>query len=96
VLVVQDMDGKNELSQGKDLVKDLDRGRAYIRDTAQRYGVLTFSDIYSATEYCIHLFKSRLHHKSSTRAGKRRDKSSVIHQGLSSKSPARRVSRLGS
>lgn len=57
ILVVQDMDINSDLAIGSPkLLADLDRGRAYVRDIAKRYGVLQFKDIRTATEYCIDEF----------------------------------------
>ena len=50
VLVVQDMDPDSELALGPNLLKDLNRGRVYLRDIAQRYGVVCYDRVEDAVQ----------------------------------------------
>jgi hypothetical protein len=59
-LVVQDMEEGNDLTVGPGLLKDLNRGRVYLRDIAKRYGVICFSDVETAVEYVVHRMTTHL------------------------------------
>ena len=50
VLVVQDMDPDSELAAGTNLLKDLNRGRVYLRDIARRYGVVCYDRVEDAVD----------------------------------------------
>ena len=53
-LVVQEMEEGNELAEGSpNLLKDLNRGRVYLRDIAKRYGVMCFKSIEHAVQYVV-------------------------------------------
>jgi hypothetical protein len=45
---------------GPGLLKDLNRGRVYLRDIAKRYGVICFSDVETAVEYVVHRMTTHL------------------------------------
>lgn len=57
-LAVQDLDGDTTIGGsylGEPELKDLNRGRAYLREIAEAHGYQVFNDITSATELAIQL-----------------------------------------